>query len=579
MESSAACRWLRGRPSRDEDGFALVTTVLTMAVLAAFSLVLLQQTISGTAGARKDQDWVAALGAAQAGLDDYLSRLNETDGSYYVYSTANPDPGNPAMGTDASGPQWAPVATAGGESARGHYHYDVDTAGYTGTASQAPNGNIVVESTGRVGARTRTLSATVRRAGFVDFVYFTDLETPDPLSYSTQAERDAAAAQCSDYYGIRPGPPTCTDISFSGDSLSGPVHSNDTMLVCSNVTFKDVVTTMSGPIAANDGKHYRTDGCGSTTGTSFSRPADPSQVAKVELPSTNLSLKHQTSAAASPRGCLYVGPTKIVISGAQIHVTSPWTKAVTPGCQKDAFFPIPVNGVVYVDVVPADGTSDDNSWGATELGKPACLDPTHPQYTNNVGYPISGENGWHYPCRAGDVFIEQLDGSAANALDGRMTVSANNSLYVTNHLDYAGGTSGSSFLGLIAEQFLYIWHPTRTPSSWSGNPQDVEDLDLPGQSTPFQDARISAALLSVNHTITVQSHRLGASLGTLHITGALTQKYRGSVRTVINGVPSGYAKNYVYDQRLHYDAPPRFLNPALSSFSAVRTAEAPPAYR
>jgi type II secretory pathway pseudopilin PulG len=573
MESPAGRRPFLDRRSPDEDGFALVTTVLTMAVLAAFSLVLLQQTISGTAASRKDQDWVAALGAAQAGLDDYVSRLNESDGSYYVYSTANPDPANPAMGTDASGPRWAPLATAGGEAARGSFHYDVDTAGYTGTASQAPNGNILVQATGRVGARTRTLSATVRRSGFVDFVYFTDLETPDPLSYSTQAARDAAAAECNDYYGIRPGPPTCTDIRFSGDSLSGPVHSNDTMLICSNVTFRDVVTTMSGPVAANEGKHYRVDACSSTTGTTFQDPAHPQQVTKVELPSTNLSLKRETSEAASPRGCLYVGPTKIVVSGAQIRVTSPWTKTVTPGCAKDVFFPIPVNGVVYVDVVPADGTSDPNSWGASEPGKPSCLDPTHPQYTNHVGYPISGETGWHYPCRAGDAFIEQLDGAAANALAGRMTVSANNDLYVTNHLDYAGGTSGSSFLGLIAEQFLYVWHPTRTTSTGTTN------LDLPGQTTPFTDARISAALLSVNHTITVQNHRLGDSLGTLNITGALTQKYRGSVRTVINGVPSGYAKNYVYDPRLHYDAPPRFLNPALSAFSAVRTAEAPPAYR
>jgi len=571
MQLTAARRLTRSRLRPDDDGFALVTTVLTMAVLAAFSLVLLQQTMSGTAAARKDQDWVAALGAAQAGLDDYVSRLNESDGAYYLHSTANPDPANPAMGTDGSGPRWAPLPTAGGESSRGSFHYDVDTAAYTGTASQPPNGNIVVQSTGRVGARTRTLSATVRRAGFVDFVYFTDLETPDPLSYSTQAKRDAAAASCNDYFGVRLGPPTCTDISFSGDTVSGPVHSNDTMLVCGNVTFSDVVTTMSGPISA--GKHYRTSPCTSTSGTTFARSGDPAQVPKVELPSTNLSLKQQTSPAAVPRGCLYVGPTKIVVAGPQIRVDSPWTRTVTPGCQEGSFFPIPANGVVYVDVVPADGTSDPNSWQSSDTGKPDCKDPTHPQYTNHVGYPIAGENGWLYPCRAGDVFIEQLDGSAANALAGRMTVSANNDLYVTNHLDYAGGATGSSFLGLIAEQFLYVWHPTRTSSGSTTN------LDLPGQGAPFANARVSAALLSVNHAITVQNHRLGPSLGTLHITGALTQKYRGSVRTVIDGVPSGYAKDYQYDQRLQFDSPPRFLNPTLSSFSAVRTAEAPPAYR
>ena len=564
MLPRTALHRLRARQD-GEDGFALLTTLLVLAVLAAFSLVALQQTIGNTAAARKDQDWVAALSAAQAGVDDYISRLNDSNGGYYVHTTTSPDPLNPAMGYTSPGvPKWAPVPPASSsEASRGSFHYDVDTTGYTGTATTPPNGNIVVESTGRVGKRTRTLRASVRRSGFVDYVYFTDFETQDPVEYPLTAtapalNRAQATSLCANYWGLRDS--ACTNIFFANDTMSGPVHSNDTMLICDNVVFQDAVTTMSGPVAANGGKAYRVDTCSSTSGTTFKRTGDPKTIKKVNLPSTNLGLKAETSTAASPRGCLYVGPTKIVIKGSQIRVTSPWTKTVTPGCAKGTYFTIPANGVVYVDVVPAEGTTDPNSWGAAESGKPTC-----PTTGNNIGYPISSETGWDYPCKAGDVFIEQENGAPANALAGRLTVSANNNLYVTNHLDYAAGTSGGAFLGLIAEQFLYVWHPV------SGS----TNLALPGQSTAFNDARISAALLSVNHAITVQNNGLGSGLGTLHITGALTQKYRGIVRRG----SSGYAKRYVYDERLAYDAPPRFLNPMISSFSAVRTQEQRPKFR
>ena len=576
MTSCAARRTASARTSH-EDGFALITTLLTLALLAAFSLVVLQQTISNTAASRKDQDWVSALAAAQAGIDDYVRRLNESNGAYFVWSTTNPDTGNPAMGPVSGPPNWADIQNAdvlpdGVTTAptRGRFHYDVDTSAYTG-ASAAPNGNIVVTSTGKVGSRTRTLRATVRRSGFLDFVYFTDLDTQDPLDYPVVAipemmSRAEATAKCPFYYQERKlrG---CVEPAFSNDSLSGPVHSNDTMLICDNVTFKDAVTTMA---AAVNGLTYRTTdpNCPSTAGTTFARAGDPKTVPRVNLPSTNLSLRAQTSAAASPRGCLYTGPTKIVVRGPQIKVSSPWTRTLTPGCPRDTFFNLPVNGVVYVARVPADNTTDDNSWRTGET-PPTC--PDNAANKNNVGYPIAGEKAgsWDYPCRAGDVFIEQESGNAANALNGRLTVAASNNLYITNHLDYASGSN--SFLGLIAEQFIYLYHPIDSSNA---------NLPLPGQTTPFTDARVKAALLSVNHAISLQNYLHGSSLGTLNITGAMTQKFRGVVRfRDAGGVQHGYtAKNYVYDQRLRYDAPPRFLNPTLNAFGAVRTAERKAAY-
>lgn len=558
-----------------DGGFALLTTVLVMAMLAAISLVVLQQALNNTTASRKDQDWVAALGAAQAGLDDYLSRMNDTDGAYFIYRTSAPDPANAAMGTVAGGgPRWAPVPTAGGEPARASFHYDVDTSTYTGTGSVSPNGNILVESTGKVGVRTRTIKAVVRRSGFVDFVYFTDFETQDPLNYPP-AQRASATANCANYWGLRAA--SCTDIIFQNDNLSGPVHSNDTMYICNNVTFTDKVTTMSGPVTANGGRAFRrhtgSGGNCSEAGTTFTRPGDPLIRPKVDLPSTNLGLKLETSAAANPRGCLYVGPTKIVINKTQIQVTSPWTRTITPGCPKDVFFPIPVSGVIYVDVSPGDGIAGEpNSWTSTDPLKPVCpVSGTG----NNVGYPIAGETNWVYSCKAGDVFIEELDGNAANALNGRLTVSANNDVYVTNHIDYLGGTGGTAFLGLIAEQFVYLWHPIKFNGNDSAGNPTYANLGLTPATTPFINARVSAALLSVKHAVTTMSYDKGGSLGTLNMTGAITQKFRGIVR---QGT-SGYAKNYVYDQRLRYDSPPKFLNPTVSSFSPVRTSEQSPKYR
>jgi hypothetical protein len=151
------------------------------------------------------------------------------------------------------------------------------------------NGNIVVESTGTCRHRTRTVKAFVRRSGFVDFVYFTDFEVRDPLDYRGRPARPRPT-HCATYFGLRTRSFACRDLRFSNDTLAGPVHSNDTMMICNNVTFKDVVTTMSGPVAANGNRNYRVDGCGTagTGGTTVRRAGRPGQRHKVNLPSTNL---------------------------------------------------------------------------------------------------------------------------------------------------------------------------------------------------------------------------------------------------------------------------------------------------
>ena len=81
---------------------------------------------------------------------------------------------------------------------------------------------------------------------------------------------------------------------------------------------------------------------------------------------------------------------------------------------------------------------------------------------------------------------------------------------------------------------------------------------------------INAAILAVNHSFTVPYWQRGDALGTLSVTGAIAQRFRGPVGTNSGGsVITGYAKSYVYDQRLKYLSPPKFLDPVASAWGVA----------
>jgi hypothetical protein len=60
----------------------------------------------------------------------------------------------------------------------------------------------------------------------------------------------------------------------------------------------------------------------------------------------------------------------------------------------------------------------------------------------------------------------------------------------------------------------------------------------------------------------------GSQLGTLTVNGAIAQKFRGPVGQ-FGSSPSGYIKNYNYDDRLLYRSPPYFLDPVQSAWRTV----------
>ena len=97
--------------------------------------------------------------------------------------------------------------------------------------------------------------------------------------------------------------------------------------------------------------------------------------------------------------------------------------------------------------------------------------------------------------------------------------------------------------------------------------QTICSKNLTGaQSNPT----INAAILAVNHSFTVPYWQRGNALGTLAVTGAIAQRFRGPVGTNSGGtVVTGYAKSYSYDQRLKYLSPPKFLDPVASAWGVA----------
>ena len=56
-------------------------------------------------------------------------------------------------------------------------------------------------------------------------------------------------------------------------------------------------------------------------------------------------------------------------------------------------------------------------------------------------------------------------------------------------------------------------------------------------------------------------------IGTLTVTGAIAQKFRGPVGT---SGGTGYIKDYAYDDRLRYREPPHFIDPVQAAWRMSR---------
>jgi hypothetical protein len=566
-------------PSRvrrgDEKGNALVIVIMSMFVLTLLVVAALGYAVANVPQSRRAQDYRAAFSAAQAGIDDFLQNLNVCD----TYWDA-PCPNSPASDARKGGNNWNTVPGTTGSNAA---TYSQEVIG-----DPLTNGGVIrLKVRGMVNGVMRTLVYELRKTSFLNFIYYTDFETTDPArlvslypaktvpgnnssegdltyqsgySYDVAATTLTAAKACEKYYyGGRTTWATsvkrtdtyssgkgnvvnltmqrsCPPIQFSSrDNIRGPLHTNDALYLSGTPLFAQK-TESSWPSTGDPKpgtKLWWGPGSPSTAGKT-PMYADP-----LRMPPNNASIR----AAALAEGCVYTGPTEIIFqSNGQLKVTSPGTKSVVAGCSTGNMTSAqtvsgPRNGVIYVD-----GLST------------TCSGDALPTWQN-----ISGDVT-PYSCTSGDVFTK---GTVA----GKYTIAAANDIDIVGDLTYQGGKTGRDVLGLVANNNVQILHPVNS----SGG-----SLTVPGapSSPGLKNITVHAALLSVQHSFTVQNYQYGGDLGSLNIFGAISQKFRGPVGTSSGTtVASGYGKEYVYDTRLTTLSPPSFLDPVEARWEVVKVSE------
>lgn len=603
------------RSLRREDGIALPTVIgvgFVMLIMIAGAMTVATR---GVVKAGSDEDWSGALAAAYAGVEEYQSRL-ANDSTYQKYgnpaapfSAASGSTNslilpvapniNPAFGIGTSG-TWTNVP---GSDSLASFRYEVDNSDYQ------TQGTLHLRSTGRVGNVTRSVVADLKQDGFIDYLYFTDYEVQDP-AYSGATAVDANnVSVCQRHSYDTPARPTanpptgCGQIQFGQfDTFTGPVRSNDNMLIC-GTTFKGLVITSS----PSNPSWSKPSGCGVNPSWAPGETG-PRFQASIDMPQTNKQMIRETRndlpADVPNPGCLYTGPTVITfeINGGvpQMRVMSPWTKftntaagstgATKPaqcgapgsadgqlGGKTGAVVPVLNLNLVYVQPVSSDATNP-NSWTAgTTPTNVVCTAaagaaPAGWAYRTVVGstttyyqrFPLENEaiptgGGTaglnHYDCRGGDVFIK-------GTLSGQTTIAAANYIYVTGNLVYK--SRQTDILGLVGDNAVFVW-----------NPLNSSDQSLLADT----DREIDAAILSVGHTFQVQNFDQGGNRGRLTVFGAIAQKYRGTVSTSSNGtVSTGYAKDYQYDSRYKNTAPPKFLTPVSTTYGVTQFATVPAAF-
>ncbi len=544
--------------SKAEAGFALITVMLSMMALMGLSVAIVEYGVGSQFLSKRDENWNAALAAAQAGVGDYLHRLNTSSNYATLYGTGG------GQTTDSSNPAMSGFRGVPG-SATEKFRYWVDSA--ANQVSLVKSGSVSLTVTGQVGNAARTIQVSLRVATYLDFLYYTDLEIADPLVASSQGGL-CVAPHHSYTQGSVVGYDTdgsnsnsCSLIYFFGQSgrqdvINGPLHTNDRLRVCGTPQFNGAASTSypgylptsATPVKPGDKLWLGNSGCSNSP--SFLANSDTTNIDYSDtippLPS-NGALKTYT--AGTTGGCLYTGPTSIVFnSDGTMTVVSPTTPtgSLSPGCPgtgttTPATGSLPTNGVIYVDSTTSASCKSQNN-------------------KNLLGYPKNGDqpSPTKYQCTDGDVFVQ-------GSLKGQLTIGANHDVILTGNVLYHDKTpgvasyQGTDVLGLIANRFVSVYHPVDT----SGN--EVSGYLL--------NPEIDAALLSVQHSFWVPNYNNGdpSKLGSLTVFGAIAQEYRGPVGTFGCGNGgtsqcSGYVKNYNYDNRLKYIEPPYFLNPTATSF-------------
>ncbi len=278
-------------------------------------------------------------------------------------------------------------------------------------------GTFRILATGTAGsgtsAVTRRIVATFAHPGFTKFVYDSNYEVEDPVNYGL------TPSTCEHYYAYRKANNLigkCPPIQFAPeDKVRGPMHTNDSAEVCAKSGLKPTFGRSSeDPIEMNGG-HYAAGGCGN----------EINAVGKYTESASSLLPPETDTELLEAAEYKFGGRTVLKLKSG-----SPNTMEITNNAGAKETKSFPKNGVVYIE---------NASSGCGLTYTPFNSDTTNDTGCGNVY--VSGE------------YTESL--TIASAGD----VIVNGDLTTTSESN--GEPTGGATLGLIAENYVRVYHPVK----------------------------------------------------------------------------------------------------------------------
>jgi hypothetical protein len=546
------------RFSGDDQGIAMLTVIMYLVIFSLLGGTLFYVSLNAIPQSRHHQNYEAALGAAEAGVDDYLDRLAQD----YNYATDPPD-GNAALTTDPT--KCVPI----GGTAKGCYEYSVDTSQLSST------GTLFLYSTGIVNGVSRTVKVGLRPVGFLDALSTSDYNLVDPSLYPVvSGSVSQTTTECvwhaweknTAMGGTGPYSAHCGGLLnywVHGNVFNGPMQSNDDYYLCQDPQFND---TISSGDPATSGTYWK-DPAGCSGDNPYFKYGGIAGQHTVSFPPAASSIKTAVAVGGTNTGCLYTGPTSITLNGNKMNVISPYTKSTNAGCGPGNNLNLPVNGTIYVQSIP--GAAGD------------------PNYTA-AGSCVNAASWTGDACTSGDAFVQ-------GTLAGQLTIAVDNNIFLTGSTTYDSFSASAPrrVLGLIATNAILVNHTTTTGSACNGYATYNGYCNFHGQVTfgtgantikytlPVTSPTINAAILSLQHAFGVADFDhgpFGADLGTINLTGAVAEKFMDTEGVFTgSGQVTGYGVNYSYDTRFKSGGltPPNFLDPTKSYWHRVSFAECP----
>lgn len=403
-----------------EDGFTIAVALLAL-VVSAFLVAAALAAVNGDIElSNKSTARSRAYYGATAGVERYLQELKKNPNYWVKCPTISKRvvPGSKNEGKEGTEEEYI-VQTL---PAAGYSKCVENNQASVIETSGAARGTFRILITSITGSgATRTVHKTVaafKHPGFTQYVYESNYEVEDPANFSPEP------TECEHYYNERKekGLTTkCPPIEFAPeDKVNGPMHTNDAAEICGSGSQKptfgregreDAIEMLQG--------HYAASGCSNEANINGKYTTEGESLLPPETDSELLEAA----------GLKLSGRTEIELKAGTPNTMSVKNKGVTKTVE------FPSNGVVYVE---------NSSEGCTVTK----YTPFNTNTTDDTG--------------CGNVYVH---GTYTESL----TIASADDVIVNGNLTTTGGSTGgeptgNAELGLIAENFVRLYHPVKQGS-------------------------------------------------------------------------------------------------------------------